>query len=189
VHDFAQLFWIIVEDVNGERILHHEAFILRKQYSTEPHVTSFAVTLTDPLPPQYFIRVVSDRWLHSETLLPISFRHILLPQKFPPCTELLDLQPLPVVALRNAQNESLYKNTFKYFNPIQTQTFSALYESDDNTLVCAPTGSGKTICAEFSILRLFGQQINELPRCVYVALKQVYSSFYRSLIEHRKPVI
>lgn len=173
VHDYAQLFWVMVEDVNGERILHHESFILRKQYSTEPHVTSFAVSLTDPLPPQYFIRIVSDRWLHAETLLPISFRHILLPQKFPPSTELLDLQPLPVTALRNKLNESIYKDTFKYFNPIQTQTFSALYENDDNTLVCAPTGSGKTICAEFAILRLFSQSTSDSSiRCVYVAPKQ-----------------
>jgi pre-mRNA-splicing helicase BRR2 len=39
------------------------------------------------------------------------------------------------------------------FNPIQTQTFHELYEKDANALVCAPTGSGKTICAEFAILR------------------------------------
>ncbi len=135
---------------------------------------SFAVTLTDPLPPQYFIRIVSDRWLHSETILPISFRHILLPQKFPPPTELLDLQPLPVSALRNHQNESLYHKSFVHFNPIQTQTFSALYESDDNILVCAPTGSGKTICAEFAILRLFSHSFTENARCVYVAPKQVF---------------
>lgn len=155
--------------------MHHESFILRKQYSTDSHVTSFAVTLSDPLPPQYFIRVVSDRWLHSETVLPISFRHILLPHKFPPSTELLDLQPLPLSALKNRNFELLYDHTLKYFNPIQTQTFSALYESDDSTLVCAPTGSGKTICAEFSILRLFTQHNpDSSPRCVYVAPKQVF---------------
>lgn len=136
-------------------------------------MTSFAVTLSDPLPPQYFIRVISDRWLHAETVLPISFRHILLPHKFPPSTELLDLQPLPISALRNSNYESLYVDTLKYFNPIQTQTFSALYESDDNTLVCAPTGSGKTICAEFALLRLFSQTHSESPRCVYISPKQV----------------
>ena len=58
---------------------------------------------------QYFIRVVSDRWIGSETLLPVSFRHLLLPEKCPPPTELLDLQPLPVSALRNPQFEQLYQ--------------------------------------------------------------------------------
>ena len=36
----------------------------------------------------------------------------------------------------------------------QTQVFTVLYNSDDNVLVAAPTGSGKTVCAEFALLRL-----------------------------------
>lgn len=48
--------------------------------------------MSEPVPPQYFVRVVSDRWLGAETVLPISFRHLILPEKFPPRTELLDLQ-------------------------------------------------------------------------------------------------
>lgn len=55
-----------------------------------------------------------------ETQLPVSFRHLILPEKYPPPTELLDLQPLPVSALRNAAFESLYQK-FPFFNPIQTQ--------------------------------------------------------------------
>ena len=68
-----------------------------------------------------FTQVVSDRWIGSETQLPVSFRHLILPEKFPPPTELLDLQPLPVTALRNASYESLYSDKFPFFNPIQTQ--------------------------------------------------------------------
>lgn len=170
VHEYAQLFWVLVEDVNGDKLLHHEAFILNVNYAAEPHFVSFAVPLSDPLPPQYFIKVVSDRWLHSQTVLPVSFRHLILPSKYAPPTELLDLQPLPVSALKNKSHEKLYSKMFKYFNPIQTQTFTALYEGDDNVLVCAPTGSGKTICAEFALLRLFNT--NPTAKCVYVAAKQ-----------------
>ena len=65
-------------------------------------------------------QVVSDKWLASEAVLPVSFRHLILPQKFAPPTELLDLQPLPVSALRNPAFEALYP-TFRTFNPIQTQ--------------------------------------------------------------------
>ena len=43
------------------------------------------------------------------------------------------------------------------FNPIQTQCFSALYNTDDNALVSAPTGSGKTICGEFALLRMLNR--------------------------------
>lgn len=44
--------------------------------------------------------------------------------------------------------------------------FNAVYNSDDNVFIGAPTGSGKTICAEFAILRMFAQ--NADARCVYV---------------------
>lgn len=44
--------------------------------------------------------------------------------------------------------------------------FNAIYNSDDNVFVGAPTGSGKTICAEFALLRLFSQ--SQDGRCVYV---------------------
>ena len=166
VHDAAQLFWVIVEDGDGEKILHHEAFSLRAQYANDEHVVSFCVPMHDPMPPQYFIKVVSDRWLHAEAVLPVSFRHLILPQKYPPPTELLDLQPLPVSVLTNRTFAALYDD-FRHFNAIQTQTFANLYEGDDNVLVCAPTGSGKTACAEFAILRLFSSQTD--AKCVYVA--------------------
>jgi replicative superfamily II helicase len=64
----------------------------------------------------------------------------------------LDLQPLPVTALKNPLFESLYK--FKFFNPIQTQIFFSLYQTNKNILVGAPTGSGKTIMSELAILNI-----------------------------------
>ena len=79
------------------------------------------MALQEPLPPQYFVRVISDKWLAAEATLPVSFRHLLLPDKFPPPTELLDLQPLPVSALRNPAAEQLYAKRLRQFNPIQTQ--------------------------------------------------------------------
>lgn len=168
VHGFVEPFWIIVEDNDGEYVLHHEYFTLKKQYIDEDHTLDFTVPIYEPLPPQYFIRVVSDRWLGSQTVLPVSFRHLILPEKYPPPTELLDLQPLPVTALRNPAYEALYHD-FKHFNPVQTQVFTVLYNSDDNVLVAAPTGSGKTICAEFAILRNHQKGPDSIMRAVYIA--------------------
>ena len=71
-----------------------------------------------------FISTISFSYcyvLGSETQLPVSFRHLILPEKYPPPTELLDLQPLPVSALRNSKFEGLYVDKFPFFNPIQTQ--------------------------------------------------------------------
>ncbi|XP_068647248.1 DExH-box ATP-dependent RNA helicase DExH12-like [Aristolochia californica] len=168
VHGYVEPFWVIVEDNDGEYILHHEYFLLKKQYIDEDHNLNFTVPIYEPLPPQYFIRVVSDRWLGAQTVLPVSFRHLILPEKYPPPTELLDLQPLPVTALRNPLYEALYQE-FKHFNPIQTQVFTVLYNTDDNVLVAAPTGSGKTICAEFALLRNHQRGPENVMRAVYIA--------------------
>ena len=166
VHGKSQAFYIFVEDVDSEVILHHEYFLLKNKYATDEHIVNFFVPVFEPLPPQYFIRIVSDHWIASETQLPVSFRHLILPEKYPPPTELLDLQPLPVSALRNPEFEALYENSFPCFNPIQTQVFNSIYNSDENVFVGAPTGSGKTVCAEFALLRAFANDID--ARCVYV---------------------
>jgi len=166
IHGPAEAFWIIVEDVDGENILHSEPFLLKKKYSQDEHFVSFTVPVFEPLPPQYFIKVVSDKWLSSETRLPISFRHLILPEKYAPPTELLDLRLLPISSLRNEQYEKLF-DEIQEFNPIQTQTFSTFYNTDENILLSAPVNTGKTVCAELAILRALNQY-GEAFRCVYV---------------------
>jgi len=170
VHNWGEAFHVMVQDVDGEQLLHHEVFLLPCRLAEEEQTLMFTVPIYEPLPPQYFIKVVSDRWLHAETVLPVSFRHLLLPEKYPPHTELLDLQPLPVTALRNPKYQALYTSTLTHFNPIQTQVFNTLYESDDNVLVAAPASSGKLVAAEFALLRMFRE--NPTGRCVFVSPKQ-----------------
>ncbi|VDP52059.1 unnamed protein product [Heligmosomoides polygyrus] len=80
-------------------------------------------------------------------------------------SDLLPLDPLPVSTLRNEKFESIYK--FAFFNPIQTQVFHHLYKTDENTLIGAPTGSGKTLCAELAMFRLL--QAYPGKKCVYIA--------------------
>lgn len=167
IHGPAQSFWITVEDVDSEIILHQEPFTLRKRYATEEHHVTFTVPIFDPLPPQYFIRVYSDRWLGSESVLPLSFRNLILPAKYPPPTELLDLQPLSVSGIRNEQYQKALFSHFSVFNPIQTQCFNSLYNGEENVLIAAPNSSGKTVCAEIAILRMFNN-LEGGGRCVYV---------------------
>ena len=47
------------------------------------------------------------------------------------------------------------------FNKVQTHVFEKLYKSDGNTLVGAPTGSGKTVIGELAMLRSFEIHPNE----------------------------
>ncbi|KAG2051377.1 Sec63-domain-containing protein [Suillus hirtellus] len=156
----------IVEDVNREIVLFNDSFVLRQHYAEDEHNITTMVPMFEPIPPNYYISVVSDQWLHAETRLPISFKHLILPEKSPPPTPLLELQPLLLSALHNKDFKSIYSSTIQTFNKIQMQVFQALYTSDENVFIGAPTGSGKTICAEFALLCLWSK--HEQPRAVCI---------------------
>lgn len=185
VHGNAEGFWIFIEDTDGEKILHHEFFLLKQKFCSDEHVVKMIVPMFDPMPPLYYVRIVSDRWIGAETVLPISFRHLILPEKYPPPTELLDLQPLPISAVSNREFQGVFAESgFKVFNPIQTQVFRTVFESNENVIVCAPNGSGKTAIAELAILRHF--ENTPESKAVYISpqedmAQKVYSDWKRRL--------
>ncbi|KAF3482137.1 pre-mRNA splicing factor [Arthroderma uncinatum] len=178
LHGSAESFWIIVEDCDGEDILFYDQFILKKDYATSEmneHLVEFTVAITEPMPPNYFITLLSDRWTHSETKVAVAFQKLILPEKFPPHTPLLDMQPVPVKAVRRADYQGLYPN-WQNFNKVQTQVFKALFDTSDNVFVGAPVGSGKTVCAEFALLRHWSREDSR---------KAVYIAPFQELVDHR----
>ena len=171
-HGGALAFWVLVEDADSAVILHAQPWFLQRRYAGEEHVVTFTVPLTDPMPPQYFVRVLADRWLGCSAALPISFRHLILPAKYPPTTELLDLEPMPLSALRSAEGQAVLSTAARgglhgsagdsvitsTFNAIQTQAFPAVYESDENVLVAGPAGSGLLSLLELALIRLYNDR-------------------------------
>ena len=67
----------------------------------------------------------------------------------------------------NRQCKSFSLANLVFFSFLFVSVFNSVYNSDDNVFLGAPSGSGKTICAEFAILRMFTQ--NPEARCVYIA--------------------
>lgn len=163
----SQAFWIWIEDPDHNFIYHHEYFILTKKMVCQHLKQELVVTipLSESLPTQYLVKVTSDHWLGCEAVFPLTFHDLILPETHPPHTNLLALQPLPITALKNPDFESLYN--FSHFNPIQTQIFHCLYHTDNNVLLGAPTGSGKTIAAEVAMFRLFKEHSDR--KVVYIA--------------------
>ncbi|KAJ2390085.1 Pre-mRNA splicing [Coemansia sp. RSA 2611] len=193
VHGAAEPFWIFVEDADGERLLHAEQFVLKRQYATAEHVTEFTCLLTEPMPPQYFVSVSSDRWIGSETRVAVSFRHLQLPARALPPTELLDMQPLPVSELRDDEFERVYSASLSplhatgSFNAVQTQAFHSLYRTDDSALISAAAGSGKTLAAELALLRFFkleAMRAHEEGES-YVRRRAVYLAPFAALVRAR----
>jgi activating signal cointegrator complex subunit 3 len=164
-HGACESFWVWVEDGESEAIYHTEHFLLSKKTWQEDHLLELTLPIREPLPPQYYVRTMSDRWVGCESTITVSFQHLILPDQKPPHTNLLDIHPVPRTALQNPTFESLYR--FSHFNPIQSQTFHTLYHTDANVLVGAPTGSGKTIIGEIAMLRLLHTRPG--AKIVYVA--------------------
>lgn len=137
-------------------------FVLKRDEMT--FSIDFVVPLFEIMHPLYFIKVISDRWITTNSSLPLSFRNILLPQKFSPPTEILDLQPLPA-----SQLPPLAKNLkISYLNQIQTQVYHSIADSDENVFIGAAEGSGKFTLALFAMW----STLNEGKKVVLIEPKE-----------------
>lgn len=179
VHRSGEAFWISVEDCDSEILLYSELFFLRGSLATEEHKLNFTVPLTTPQPPHYFIRCTSDRWIVPETILPISFQHLLLPDKFSSHTKLLGMRPLSVhdafqfdqeagnhdgiddiPAYQEALQElrTYFRSRSRTFTTMQTQLFQSLFQTDENVVLATLPGNERDICAELCIARTFSRK-------------------------------
>lgn len=174
IHGEAQFFWVFIEESDKSQILHFEKFILHRRQISNTHEMDFMIPLSDPLPPQVVVKVVSDTWIGCESTNAISFQHLIRPHNETLQTKLLKLRPLPITALQNPLIESMYP--FKYFNPMQTMTFFTLYNTNENVFIGSPTGSGKTIVAELAMWHAFKK---------FPGSKVVYIAPMKALVRER----
>ncbi len=170
-HKGVEPWWIWVEHDETERVYHSEKLLLHPKDYYKEHVLTFCVPVFDPLPSQYWIRAVSDKWVGCSLVEPVPFDGLVLPScpESSIYTELLDLRPLPIQALHDWKAGKFVFPGISHFNPIQTQLFHVLYHTDNPVLVGAPTGSGKTALAEIAVLRLLRTLNHHQAIVIYIA--------------------
>lgn len=140
IHGNSQIFWILVEDVDGEVILHSEQFVMKYKHSDSEHLVVFTIPLFEPLPPQYFIRIVSDKWISCETILPVSFRHLILPEKSFAHSQIEDLI-VTTESLKWPVLHEIIDN--KYLSPLQAQVFEKLFKTQESLIFAGPDDTFK----------------------------------------------
>jgi len=170
-------FWVIVE--NRGEILHYEEFgILSKDLRSNKKASPIELSFFLPFKgssSEYMMYIMSDRFPEADSEIELDLKEIVVHSEEMEYTDLLNLRPLNVSVLGDQRFSDLYQH-IRYFNPLQTQVFHALFHTDHNSIIGAPTGSGKTIMAEIAMLRVFKN--NPKGKIVYVGP-------YKALVKER----
>ncbi|KIY73738.1 Sec63-domain-containing protein [Cylindrobasidium torrendii FP15055 ss-10] len=147
VHGSSQPFWLWVEDSEGIKILQLAQLLLRE--STNCMDVDFVISIPNSIPPKSVtIRFVSDRWMGAEEEVKVPLESLIMPLSSSSHTPLIDLPFLAASSLRNPTVEAIIGDRLHNFNSMQTQVFWSLLNTKAHSLLCAPTGSGKTMMIE-----------------------------------------
>jgi replicative superfamily II helicase len=174
-HGATQAWWLWIKDRDGN-LFHSEKVVIPFSKYHEAVIVDVKLPVSSPPPSQLFVRWMSDYWLGCESEEAVTLDKLILPDLYSPFTDLLNLCPLPVSALRNGPLEAIYRQKFNFFNAIQTQIFFSLYHCRENSLIGAPTGSGKTIAGELAMWSTF----RDFPKA-----KVVYIAPLKALVRER----
>lgn len=153
LHGAAESFWIFCEDCNGERVLHYEQLVIRQKRATEAHYVDMILPCFDPPQPQYYISVISDRWLHSECQIAVPLRDLILPAKFPPPSQLQGPRSAETAA-RLRQHASTFAGCEPY-TKIEERACEILTNSNDSVLIAHPSQPFRPVLVEIALLQHF----------------------------------
>jgi antiviral helicase SLH1 len=143
-HGPVEPFWLWVEDQDEKDILQLSHLLLRQ--STDVLDVSFVISIPEEqIPPFVTIRTVSERWMGAEDEIKVPFDDLVMPSRSNSHTPRLDIPFLSLSVLQNHILRELFAAKLRTLNAIQTQAFWSIVNTQSNALLCAPTGSGKSI--------------------------------------------
>lgn len=150
IHGTGEPFWLWVEDHEGLTIVQLSHLIFRQTSDTLN--VDFVIFIPDGHPPPSLtIRFVSDRWMGAEDEVSIFLDSLIMPSPSNSHLPTLDLPFLPVSALGNPSLERHFSNRLHNFNAIQTQILWVLLHTKLHSLICAPSGCGKSLMGQILV--------------------------------------
>ncbi|EGW35791.1 uncharacterized protein SPAPADRAFT_131497 [Spathaspora passalidarum NRRL Y-27907] len=92
---------------------------------------------------------------------------------------------LPINSLPDWARDAFPSNETTTFNRIQSKIFPQAFETDNNLLICAPTGAGKTNVAMLTILRTISNFRTEAGRILLKQFKIIYIAPLKALVQEQ----
>lgn len=132
----SEAFWIFVEDTDAERLLQYRLVYVHE--ATEGEYTFIVPFDGENRPPNYFVSIVSDKFLHCSVRMPVLFRKMVLPEPDDEPMEAMDMEPLPSKSI----DDSFFKTYCKHLNiedlgPVETQVYETISQTNRNAVVFA----------------------------------------------------
>lgn len=158
IHCSAESFIILVEDISGNEIIYTDTILIKQESMSKELTIDFSILLTASqqkrLPPNFFVSVISEKWIQCEAQIAVRLENVNMPKKFPATNDLEDMDLIEAATINNKFGEVF---DFEKFNLIQSNVFEALYHTNENIFIGCPKGSGKTVMAEIAFLNHWRQ--------------------------------
>lgn len=150
IHGSVEPFWLWVEDHQAITILQLSHLIFRQ--TTDTLDVDFIISIPESdRPPSVTIRFVSDRWMGAEDEVVVPFDSLVMPTASESHTPRLDIPFLSLSVLHDSILEDFFGRHVSSLNAIQSQIFWSSVNTKQHTLICAPTGCGKSLIGQFVV--------------------------------------
>jgi antiviral helicase SLH1 len=144
VHGSSEPFWLWVEDMEGGIVLQLVQILIRAD--THRPEFNFVISIPHGQPPSSVtIRAISDRWMGAENEVSVPLEGLHMPSVTHSHTPRLDIPFLQRSTIQNPKLESALSSRLHDFNAIQSQVFWSIVKTQMHSLVCGPTGCGKSV--------------------------------------------
>lgn len=156
IHGSVEPFWLWVEDHDSATIFQLSHLVFRQ--SSDALDVDFIVAIPDGKPPPFVtVRFVSDRWMGAEEEIEVPLEELVMPTSTDCHSPRLDIPFLPLQVLQHQVLQDVYARKLTTLNALQSQIYWSLACTRLHALVCAPTGSGKSVVGQLAIWYVPGE--------------------------------